>query len=465
MSFVRLEPLTGFLCRTLTLLLMAIMASTFSGGRWLGYGLSDYLVKFSTLGGSALISEAVHLSRTSNEEKDSGQRSFNWRKLLPVLRGLLLAVPVLAMFASLLASADPIFARNLKHFFDIFRIEDLDEFIFRLSYILILAYLLSGVYIHLLLKSGDEKLLGEDKPWLTPFLGFTESGIVLGSVDVLFLAFVFVQFRYFFGGQANIAMQGFTYSEYARRGFGELVVVALFSLFLFLGLSAITKRASGRQQKTFSALGIALVLLVGVILVSAFQRLFLYENAYGFTRLRTYTHVFIVWLGLLLLAVVLLELLGRTRAFALAALLASLGFAASLSIINVDAFIARQNIARSRVGWELDIPYLASLSLDVVPTLSELSARTSSSGESPHTGSNHTAAALACHAALNQDYHYDYSWKSFHFSRIWAASTWGEHRQIPHLQGSFARQDENDEWYVLLDGEEQPCVDYYYRYD
>ena len=156
----------------------------------------------------------------------------------------------------------------------------------------------------------------------------------------------------------------------------------------------------------------------------------------------------------------LLELLGRTRAFALAAILASLGFAASLSIINVDAFIARQNIARFRVGWELDVPYLASLSPDVVPALSEMYALASSPAES-----GQVAAALACHAALNQDYHYDYSWKSFHFSRLWAGQVWGVHRQSPELQGSFARQDENNEWYVLLDGEEQPCVDYYYRYD
>ena len=33
----------------------------------------------------------------------------------------------------------------------------------------------------------------------------------------------------------------------------------------------------------------------------AFQRLLLYEAAYGFTSLRTYTHIFIPWLGFLLL--------------------------------------------------------------------------------------------------------------------------------------------------------------------
>ena len=69
------------------------------------------------------------------------------------------------------------------------------------------------------------------------------------------------------------------------------------------------------------------------MLVSAFQRLVLYEAAYGFSRLRTYTHVFMIWLGLLLVAAIILEILRRERAVALAAAVASLGFAISLPIV------------------------------------------------------------------------------------------------------------------------------------
>jgi hypothetical protein len=91
------------------------------------------------------------------------------------------------------------------------------------------------VYLHAATQSKDEKLVGEEKPVLPPFLGFTEAAIVLGSVAVLFAAFVYIQFQYFFGGQANIHIDGYTYSEYARRGFGELITVAVFSLLLILG--------------------------------------------------------------------------------------------------------------------------------------------------------------------------------------------------------------------------------------
>jgi hypothetical protein len=209
----------------------------------------------------------------------------------------------------------------------------------------------------------------------------------------------------------NITFDGYTYADYARNGFGELVTVAFFSLLLFLGLSAITRRDQGNQRQVFSGLGIFLVAMVGVMLVSAFQRLVLYEMAYGFTRLRTYTHVFIIWLGLLLLATILLELRNRQRAFGLAAIIASLGFAATLSLMNVDGFIVRQNVARYMQGDRLDVAYLASLSTDAVPALAGYYR---SPATDPATR-DRLGAALACFNVNNVQ---SGDWRSFHLSRF-----------------------------------------------
>ena len=60
-------------------------------------------------------------------------------------------------------------------------------------------------------------------------LGPVELGIVLGLLNVLFLAFVIVQFRYLFGGAELVRVStNLTYAEYARRGFIELVGHAAF---------------------------------------------------------------------------------------------------------------------------------------------------------------------------------------------------------------------------------------------
>ena len=296
-----------------------------------------------------------------------------------------------------------------------FRLEKLPEYIFRGVYILIGAYALAGIILHAAHKSQNEKLIGMEKPLVPQFLGFTEAAVVLGAVVMLFAIFVVIQFRYFFGGQTNIGVQGYTFSEYARRGFGELVAVAFFSLLLFLGLSAIVKRQNQRQRWAFSGLGIGMVALVGVMLVSAFQRLLLYEAAYGFSRLRMYTHIFMIWLGVLLAAVMLLEILRRERLFSLAALLASIGFALTLVLINVDGSIVRQNVARAPQGKGLDIPYLTSLSTDAVPAL----AAEYESSALPGLTRDAVGAVLVCRLHVISTSRV-VDWRSFTLSAWWA---------------------------------------------
>ena len=406
------------------------------------------------------------INQPAKDDEDSS-KGRNWKPFFALLRGTLLALPVILFFATLLSAADPVFEQAIRDFLEFFNLEDLVEYIFRGVYIFFLAYILAGVYLFAFYKSKPEKLVGENKDWRPNFLGFTEGSVVLGSVDILFAAFVAIQFRYFFGGQANINNAGYTFAEYARRGFGELVAVAVFSLFLFLLLNAITKRQAGSQRGWFSTLSILLVSLVGVMLVSAFQRLYLYEQAFGFSRLRTYSHTFMIWLGVLLVAVVLLELLRRPRFFVLATLLASIGFVATLNILNVDGFIITQNINRARAGESLDIPYLASLSTDAVPALRDEFVAALNGGGNQQDIADNIGGAWACHAALHQDYDYKRPWQGFHFSHLFAQTSWMSYDYVIEGQGLGARLDETrswNQWYVMVDGEEVTCIDEYYFY-
>jgi hypothetical protein len=397
---------------------MGLFAISFLGGRWPAYSLLDYLFGFLRLSGSVIarplgFSAEVKQAASSNGEQ-AEVRKRGASQVWPVIRGILIALPIVAIFATLLSSADAVFNQRLEDFIELFKLEKLPEYIFRLVYILVGAYALAGVFLHAASQSKDEKLVGEEKPVLPAFLGFIEAAIVLGSVALLFAAFVFIQFQYFFGGQANIQIDGYTYSEYARRGFGELVAVAFFSLLLILVASSVTRRETEIRRHVYSGLGIGIVALVIVMLVSAFQRLLLYEAAYGFSRLRTYTHVFMLWLALLLVAVVVLEILHRERIFALAALLASLGFALSLGLMNVDGFIVRQNVDRAVQGETFDASYLTGLSTDAVPAL----ATAFRTQPLPAPVKEGVGAALVCYRVefTNEPL----PWQSFHFDR-WQA--------------------------------------------
>ena len=421
MTFIRLEPVTMFLSISMTLFLMGVFALTYLNGQWMRYAVLDYVFGYFRLFGSMIarpLGFAADLRR--EQPAENTKRS---SQIWPIVRGIVIALPVLAIFASLLSSADPVFAKGLQSFIKLFKIENLPEYIFRLVYILVLAYALAGTYLHAAQKSNETV---EEKTYASPFLGFTESAIVLGSVVILFITFVIVQFQYFFGGQANIHIEGYTFSEYARKGFGELVAVAFFSLLMLLGLGAITRRETEPQRVVFSGLGTALVGLVIVMLISAYQRLVLYETAYGFSRLRTYTHVFMIWLALLLIAVVILEITRRERAVGLAMVAAVLGFVISLNVLNVDAFIVKQNIDRQIRGKgektlaqgraDLDAQYFLDLSNDAIPPL--VSAFQAES--TPISVREKIGASLACIRYTHQQENRKYPWQSFHFSRYYA---------------------------------------------
>lgn len=406
---IRTEPLTAFLAVCFTLLFMAILSNTYSGGRWLWYGLGDYLGAGLRLIASMVARPVTFSAEVRKDQLEAGvvrkRRNF-W----PILRGIAISLPVLMIFASLLAAADAEFSRLLQDLLKLFYIENLPQYIFRMAYILIGAYLLVGVILHASTQSQDERA-GDRKRLVPPFLGFTEAAIVLGSVTLLFAAFVVVQIRYFFGGQANITVAGFTYAEYARRGFGELVVVAFFSLLMILGLDAITRQEDARRRRVFSGLSVAIVAMVMVILVSAYERLALYESAYGFSRLRMYTHVALVWIGLLLVAVAVLEVIQRQWAFVPAMLAAGLGFALTLAILNVDALIVEQNAQRALRGQKLDVSYLAQLSTDAVPSLVDIF----EDPAAPNGVREAAGAALACREQASPN-RLSEDWRAFTFS-------------------------------------------------
>jgi hypothetical protein len=461
MTAIRQEPFTNFVNVMLVLLVLMLAALTLRSGLWPLYSLSDYVAGYLRLMVSSLakpVNFLIDRLRKASTPVENGAAAPARRSALwGILRGVLLALPVVLVMAALLASADAIFSKQLAGLLDWFKIDKLVELVYRAIYISFLAFILLGVYLHSLTESQDEKLLGQDKPWMPAFLDWTEAAIVLGSVVLLFAFFVGIQFQYFFGGQANIKLEGFTYADYARRGFGELVFVAVLSLLLFLGLSTVTRRQNSAQKRSFSGLGIALVALVAVMLVSAYQRLVLYEQAYGFSRLRTYTHVFMVWLGILLLATILLEIMGRMRSFALVFALVAVCVGLTTNLINVDGFIVRQNVARAVQGFELDSAYLASLSDDAVPPL------VSSFNQAglPAKVKDEIGASLACRAAIQADRtgsSTSTAWQSYHYSTYRAVDLMSQ--VSPALKAYPVNFNSEGVLTVTVNGQAKPCLSF-----
>jgi hypothetical protein len=352
-------------------------------------GLADYPAVLAGVAGHSLI-QATPIVR--NGVDFSIAWNYGYRGVLPAVRGFLLAIPILLLFTLLLISADTVFASYVNTALHLPILPKTLELVWRTILITGTAWLLAGVLSYALLRghspeqeSLPSRVISYTRKHVS--LGNIEAFTILTAINLLFLSFVWIQFAYLFGGRANIRLDGFTYAEYARRGFFELVAVSFLTLALILSLNSVTRRTRSRHTLTFNSLSSLMVALVLVMLVSAFQRLQLYEMAFGYTQIRLYVHVFIVWLGVVFIWFLIVLWwpwrnvpwrnssdriivdTGTVNRFAIGAFVAVLGFLITLNIINPDAFIANQNLNRYYQTGKLDPSYLASLSADAIPEI------------------------------------------------------------------------------------------------
>ena len=367
-TFIRREPFTLFTACVLAFCCLCLLAFSYRNGYWIFYRIRDYLLAAVRLLADWFVGALRLRSHPDGNLEGNTPKKKGGGTILLVILGVLLALPLLGILGALLSSADPIFSRKLADLLEVFNIENLPEYLIRLFYILVLTYFIAGSFVHAFYNKNDEKP-DPTRDGFSPFMSWIPAAVILLLVDLLFIFFVAVQFSYFFGAGSNITAEGYTYADYARRGFFELVSVGVISLLLVFGLGAITQRKTRAQQNTLTILNVILIALVLVMLLSSWQRLTLYEEAYGFSRLRTYTTVFIPWLAALLVAVGVMDILGKMRWFALTLVIVITGFVFSLPVLNVDGFIAGRNIDRAVNGEEFDANYLIELSSDAVPTM------------------------------------------------------------------------------------------------
>jgi hypothetical protein len=285
------------------------------------------------------------------------------------VRAALLSGVLLVIFGSLFASADPAFASLAEQF--LVPNWDLSLALTRLI-VAVGALVLTGSITMLSPEFGPSPTLAAQM-WrggrIQVELSAAEWKPALLLIDLLFASFVLVQIAVLFGGHDHVLnTAGLTYAEYARQGFFQLIVVAVLTLGVVAAAVRFSRVEVSDRRLMKILLGL-LCLLTLVILASALIRMNLYQETYGFTRLRLIVDVIIVWLGavfvMLLAAGVKREGNWLPRAVVLLSAVTLIGF----NIYNPDARIGERNVDRYFRTGKIDVGYLAGLSADAVPRL------------------------------------------------------------------------------------------------
>ena len=291
-----------------------------------------------------------------------------WRQLGAVGIGLLIALPLVLVFGALFMSADATF-EGLVTSVNI----DLPTLIGHVALTGVCATFAAGALRGA--SFGDASVAAMGERLSSPGLRYATAATVLAALDLLFVVFVALQARWLFGGAEVIqTTTGLTVAEYARRGFFELVTAAALVVPVLLTAEWATVREGMKQETSFRALATVLVLLVGVLLVSALQRMLLYVRIFGLTEQRLYTTAFMVWVALVCGWLAVTVLRGARARFAFGGLVQGLVVLAGLHIVNPDALITRVNVTHESalLGPGFDAEYTAGrLSADAVPALLE----------------------------------------------------------------------------------------------
>jgi hypothetical protein len=358
MVFVRSSALLTFFNVLGSLLLLLLAIRTLSGKHIRSLQTRDYLavvlIPFQFIGPSF---------ETFPQIYSLANRKYDKSRTREIVRGSIMAGIALFVFGLLLSSADTIFQEFLSHIFSF----SIDENIINRT---IIGACVTAFFVGAFGFLFQSRHAGT-APSPTPkarALGALEVLIVFSSVNVLFFVFILFQISSLFVGTAHLMIDGLTYADYAREGFFQLVVVAILSIAIIsFAEKQVVQGDKGHLSSFMIASGI-LITQVVAILVSAFYRLSLYENAYGFTTIRLYSHALMFWIGIVLALLARhIWTNGEREHFSFHVFCSIVFLLFSMNILNPDVFIAKENLARYKTTGQLDAKYLGSLSDDAIP--------------------------------------------------------------------------------------------------
>ncbi|MBU9720913.1 MULTISPECIES: DUF4153 domain-containing protein [Bacillaceae] len=304
---------------------------------------------------------------TRSSKRNIGAGTYNTGKKITI--GLIIAFPLLFIVVNLLLMADAEFANlflsipnfllsiNLSVFWDLIRITLL-TLVF-LSYLLILRK--KRKQRHHAPPNGLSHSVIAKGQWDSTIVA-----TVLICMNLIYLLFTIVQFQYFFSG-GDLTNTGLTYAEYARRGFFELLVVTLINF----GTLATTLRFMKMPNVFIKIQWTLLILFSGIMLTSAFMRLLMYEEAYGYTYARIFAHAAMIYL-IVIFAFSLLKVWIQRLSLARFYIIFSLLFYVGINLIGIDEIIVSKNIERYEQTGKIDYYYLERLSSSAVPKLTDL---------------------------------------------------------------------------------------------
>ncbi|ADU30564.1 DUF4153 domain-containing protein [Evansella cellulosilytica] len=331
---------------------------------------------------------------TRRAKRNIGKSTYHTTKKIAI--GLFISIPVVFIVLNLLLLADDNFAHMMY---------EIPQLIFNINYSLLwdtlIVITLFSFFITYFIVLRKNTNIEYKQPIVKNYqMDTIIVATFLTTLNIIYLLFVVVQFQYFFSGTLET---GLSYAEYARRGFFELMIVTIINyITLLITLHYSTKKGPSFIVKVQLSL---MIMFSAIMLASAFIRLAMYEQAYGFTMLRVLVYAFMIYLTVLF-AYTLMKVWVQKLSIVRFSIIFTLLFYVGLNIMHVDQMIVNNNLTRYEETGKIDIHYLGTLSYSAVPALVDLYE------SEPHNNDLKEILIMKDKELSNEN------WKSFNISRV-----------------------------------------------
>ena len=261
---------------------------------------------------------------------------------LHIFLGLLIGTPFIMIVIFLLSSADATFKNIFDHLFnfDISIPKNIGTLIWSLPMATYLYALIYGSSIEDNSKSFNIDKFNKtmDNAASIPRLSLYTVNAVICCFYILFIG---IQAIYFIDVLGGSLPADFTYSDYARRGFFELLTVALINIVFIVVAKILSVK---NENNKYMRIHILLNSILTLVLISvAFAKMYLYISTYGLTTLRIIPSVFMIFLCFVFAFIIMGEFKKNFPVTKLSFYAGNILFVL-LCLANIDAVVAKYNL-------------------------------------------------------------------------------------------------------------------------
>ena len=237
-----------------------------------------------------VINEVEEMAKSIDEE--------NLSTIKQVIKGVLIAIPIMIMVTAILMLADAAFESTCDMVFGKINSDEITNRIVRfMTWMLIFPGLMSSYHFCMVKKFrelSEEEDINNIKVKEKKYWNVASTFTVAIAIASVYCVYIGSQLNYFVGAFGGTLPESYTYAMYARRGFFELIPIILFNGLIVAIMAMKIELTTSKSKMGYRILSTFYCVFTGFLIITAIAKMYMYMNLYGLTVKRVYVTWFLI---------------------------------------------------------------------------------------------------------------------------------------------------------------------------